>query len=164
MKFYFHTHTHTHRSPHPNGSITLVALWQNMCFCMRFNNLTKAMPPLLVCLIPPVHSVCCVNGKQRDRIKSKGLMMLMRAGQENWGERSTVRGRQGVMHWCNIKDYWNEPRILSSPFTLVINWIQTCWCMRTSIYGLCLFGRAFHCPSFFLNLKIYFCLLILRRG
>lgn len=41
-----------------------MALWQAMCFCVRLNNLTRAIPPLLLRLIAPALSLFCLEGRQ----------------------------------------------------------------------------------------------------
>lgn len=38
-----------------------MALWQIMCFCVRLNNLSRAIPPLPFCLITLVPPHCCLE-------------------------------------------------------------------------------------------------------
>lgn len=44
-----------------------MALWQTMCFCVRLNNLTRAIPPLPLRLITLVPPHCCLEEGNKER-------------------------------------------------------------------------------------------------
>ena len=55
----------------PSWGLTSVALWRTVCLCARLNNLTRAIPPLLLCLITPCTLSILFRGRKRDRIDFK---------------------------------------------------------------------------------------------
>lgn len=63
--------TQTEMAPHPSRGLTSVALWRTVCLCARLNNLTRAIPPLLLCLITPCTLSVLSRGRKRDRIDFK---------------------------------------------------------------------------------------------
>lgn len=93
-------------APHPSRGLTSVALLRTVCLCARLNNLTRAIPPLLLCLITPCTLSVLSRGRKRDRIDFKqhlggaggrrggqGWNEDGRGGGENWGEGSRENER-----------------------------------------------------------------------
>lgn len=72
IKCLLNTYTHTNsKGPRPHGASTPVALWRAMCLCVRLNNLTRAIPPLLLCLITPYTFSVLSRGGKRDGMDFK---------------------------------------------------------------------------------------------
>lgn len=65
--------------PTPWG-LTSVALWRIVCLCLRLNNFTGAVPPLLLCLIIPCTFSALSRGRKRDRMDIKQHLWGMEEG------------------------------------------------------------------------------------